>query len=221
MAQDDARWMGLAVDLAKQCPPSEGAYSVGAVIVDEHGQEISRGYSRENDPYVHAEEAALAKLPAGDPRLARATITPRGERLASNHVPQHVELRAVVVGERGVEREADRPRAVRRVMGEHIARTSLSEAGMSPWPEGWSSGGSCLVMDAEGTRTAATKRFGFEPGGRPGLRRCDAGPDPGGGELPPALSPVGVGVAAGGPAVSWFHWPGLIAQLRRASRRLP
>lgn len=74
MAQDDARWMGLAVDLAKQCPPSEGAYSVGAVIADEHGQEISRGYSRENDPHVHAEEAALGKLPAGDPRLARATI---------------------------------------------------------------------------------------------------------------------------------------------------
>lgn len=75
MAQDDARWMSLAVDLAKLCPASEGAYSVGAVIVDEDGQEISRGFSREaGDPHVHAEESALGKLPAGDPRVARATI---------------------------------------------------------------------------------------------------------------------------------------------------
>jgi diaminohydroxyphosphoribosylaminopyrimidine deaminase / 5-amino-6-(5-phosphoribosylamino)uracil reductase len=75
MAQDDARWMSLAVDLAKLCPTSEGAYLVGAVIVDEDGQEISRGFSREaGDPYVHAEESALGKLPDGDPRPARATI---------------------------------------------------------------------------------------------------------------------------------------------------
>src|SRR5712664_2294732 len=75
MAQDDARWMSLAVDLAKLCPTSEGAYSVRGVIVDEDDcQEISRGYSREtDDPHVHAEESALGKLPDGDPRLARAT----------------------------------------------------------------------------------------------------------------------------------------------------
>jgi pyrimidine deaminase RibD-like protein len=64
--------MSLAVDLARQCPPSEGAYSVGAVIVDENGEEMSRGYSREDDPHVHAEEAALGKLPPGDPRLSHA-----------------------------------------------------------------------------------------------------------------------------------------------------
>jgi diaminohydroxyphosphoribosylaminopyrimidine deaminase/5-amino-6-(5-phosphoribosylamino)uracil reductase len=74
VAQDDAHWMSLAVDLAKLCPPSEGAYSVGAVIVDEHGQEMARGYSREDDPHVHAEESALGKLAADDPRLAGATI---------------------------------------------------------------------------------------------------------------------------------------------------
>ncbi len=75
MPVDDAHWMTLAVDLARQCPRSEGAYAVGAVIVGEGGQEISRGYSREaGDPHVHAEESALGKLPAGDPRLARATI---------------------------------------------------------------------------------------------------------------------------------------------------
>ena len=39
------------------------------------GHELSRGFSREGgDPVVHAEESALGKLAAGDPRLAGATI---------------------------------------------------------------------------------------------------------------------------------------------------
>lgn len=71
---DDERWMSAAVDLAWQCPPSDSAYSVGAVIVDADGALLSSGYSRENDPHVHAEESALAKLSGGDPRLAGATI---------------------------------------------------------------------------------------------------------------------------------------------------
>jgi diaminohydroxyphosphoribosylaminopyrimidine deaminase/5-amino-6-(5-phosphoribosylamino)uracil reductase len=71
---DDRRWMSVAIELAHLCPPSEGAYSVGAVIVDEHGTEMSRGYSREVDAQVHAEESALSKLPANDPRLPGATI---------------------------------------------------------------------------------------------------------------------------------------------------
>jgi diaminohydroxyphosphoribosylaminopyrimidine deaminase / 5-amino-6-(5-phosphoribosylamino)uracil reductase len=71
---DDRRWMELAIDLAHECPPSEAAYSVGAVIVDSGGKELSRGYSREGDPHEHAEESALGKLPPGDPRLDGATI---------------------------------------------------------------------------------------------------------------------------------------------------
>jgi pyrimidine deaminase RibD-like protein len=70
----DERWMRVAIELAWQCPPSVTAYSVGAVIVDADGAEISRGFSREGDPLVHAEESALGKLAAGDPRLAGATI---------------------------------------------------------------------------------------------------------------------------------------------------
>jgi diaminohydroxyphosphoribosylaminopyrimidine deaminase / 5-amino-6-(5-phosphoribosylamino)uracil reductase len=71
----DERWMRLAVELAWQCPPSPTAFSVGAVIVDAGGEEISRGFSREGgDPVVHAEESALGKLAADDPRLAGATI---------------------------------------------------------------------------------------------------------------------------------------------------
>ncbi|MBN1173033.1 MAG: dCMP deaminase [Micromonosporaceae bacterium] len=71
---DDHRWMRRAIELSHQCPPAAGAYSVGAVIVDEHGTEIACGYSRETDQAVHAEESALAKVTPGDPRLAKATI---------------------------------------------------------------------------------------------------------------------------------------------------
>jgi diaminohydroxyphosphoribosylaminopyrimidine deaminase / 5-amino-6-(5-phosphoribosylamino)uracil reductase len=70
----DERWMRLAIELAWQCPPSPTAYSVGAVIVDAGGDEISRGFSREGDPLAHAEESALGKLSADDPRLAGSTI---------------------------------------------------------------------------------------------------------------------------------------------------
>jgi pyrimidine deaminase RibD-like protein len=67
--------MRLAVALARRCPPSDTAFSVGAVIVDADGAELSRGFSREGgDPLVHAEESALGKLSPGDPRLAGATI---------------------------------------------------------------------------------------------------------------------------------------------------
>lgn len=65
--------MRRAIELAHRCPPSDTAYSVGAVIVH-HGSEISTGYSRETDQKVHAEEAALAKLPADDRRLCGATL---------------------------------------------------------------------------------------------------------------------------------------------------
>lgn len=67
--------MELAIELAWQCPPSQEAYSVGAVIVGADGTELARGFSREGgDPHAHAEEAALAKLVPGDPRLAGATV---------------------------------------------------------------------------------------------------------------------------------------------------
>jgi 5-amino-6-(5-phosphoribosylamino)uracil reductase len=67
--------MRLAVSLAWECPPSETAFSVGAVVVDAAGTELSRGSSREGgDLLVHAEEAALGKIAPGEPRLAGATI---------------------------------------------------------------------------------------------------------------------------------------------------
>ncbi|MEW2136233.1 dCMP deaminase [Streptomyces sp. NPDC005409] len=71
---DDVTWMERAIELSRKCPPAEGAFSVGAIIVGADGTELTNGYSRETDAHVHAEESALAKLPADDPRLAGATL---------------------------------------------------------------------------------------------------------------------------------------------------
>jgi diaminohydroxyphosphoribosylaminopyrimidine deaminase/5-amino-6-(5-phosphoribosylamino)uracil reductase len=71
----DRRWLERAVALSRRCPPASGAYSVGAVIVgDGDGEEIAYGFSREVDDRVHAEESALAKIPADDARLPAATL---------------------------------------------------------------------------------------------------------------------------------------------------
>ncbi|MET9686677.1 dihydrofolate reductase family protein [Streptomyces coeruleorubidus] len=71
----DHHWLALACELAAQCPPSDTAFSVGAVVVAADGTELARGHSREGgDPVVHAEEAALAKTDPADPRLAGATV---------------------------------------------------------------------------------------------------------------------------------------------------
>ncbi|MFE8943929.1 dihydrofolate reductase family protein [Streptomyces sp. NPDC007856] len=71
----DRHWLRTACELAALCPPSETAFSVGAVVVAADGTELARGHSREGeDPVVHAEEAALAKVDPADPRLAGATV---------------------------------------------------------------------------------------------------------------------------------------------------
>ncbi|MGW6259392.1 dihydrofolate reductase family protein [Streptomyces sp. NPDC055085] len=71
----DRQWLALACELAASCPPSETAFSVGAVVVAADGTELARGHSREGgDPVVHAEEAALAKIDPADPRLPAATV---------------------------------------------------------------------------------------------------------------------------------------------------
>ncbi|MFF9770050.1 dihydrofolate reductase family protein [Streptomyces sp. NPDC014636] len=71
----DRHWLRAACELAALCPPSETAFSVGAVVVAADGTELARGHSREGtDPVAHAEEAALAKTDAADPRLPGATV---------------------------------------------------------------------------------------------------------------------------------------------------
>lgn len=71
---NDERWMRRAVELAHRCPPSATAFSVGAVIVDAAGVELARGWSRDTDPTVHAEESALARVAPHDERLRTATL---------------------------------------------------------------------------------------------------------------------------------------------------
>jgi 5-amino-6-(5-phosphoribosylamino)uracil reductase len=70
----DRRFLSWAVELSRLSPPSDSAFSVGAVIVGEDGQVLSTGFSREQEDHDHAEEVALRKLGFHDPRLRRATI---------------------------------------------------------------------------------------------------------------------------------------------------
>ncbi|GHE03455.1 dihydrofolate reductase family protein [Streptomyces alanosinicus] len=90
-AAADRHWLRTACELAALCPPSPTAFSVGAVVVAADGTELARGHSREGeDPVVHAEEAALAKIDPADPRLAAATVYSSLEpcaRRASRPVP--------------------------------------------------------------------------------------------------------------------------------------
>ena len=70
----DYRFLSWAVELSRLCPPSDLAFSVGAVVVAEDGQVLSTGFSREQEEHDHAEEVALRKLGFHDPRLRRATV---------------------------------------------------------------------------------------------------------------------------------------------------
>jgi pyrimidine deaminase RibD-like protein len=71
---DDARFLRAAIELARQCPPSDTAFAVGAIVVAADGDIMATGFSREQEPQDHAEEVALRKLDPADPRLATATI---------------------------------------------------------------------------------------------------------------------------------------------------
>jgi diaminohydroxyphosphoribosylaminopyrimidine deaminase / 5-amino-6-(5-phosphoribosylamino)uracil reductase len=68
----DRRWLRAAVELSRQCPPSDSAYSVGAIIVGRDGHERARAYSRDRTLYIHAEESALTKARHAD--LGGATM---------------------------------------------------------------------------------------------------------------------------------------------------
>lgn len=56
----DLRWLREAIELSRCSPPSDGAFSVGAVLVS-GGEILTTGFSRERDQHDHAEEVALAK----------------------------------------------------------------------------------------------------------------------------------------------------------------
>ena len=68
---DDHELLAAAVALADECPPSMTAFSVGAIIAAPDGTVLATGYSRQDDPLDHAEEAAFAHA---DADLTGATI---------------------------------------------------------------------------------------------------------------------------------------------------
>jgi pyrimidine deaminase RibD-like protein len=68
----DRYWLDLAIDLSRKCPPSDAAFSVGAVVVSIAGEVLGTGFSRETDEKVHAEEVALRR--AGSTDLGKATL---------------------------------------------------------------------------------------------------------------------------------------------------
>jgi pyrimidine deaminase RibD-like protein len=72
----DRRWLSAAIELSRQCSPSDSAFCVGAILVNQAGQLIATGYSRETAAHDHAEEVALARA-TGVPApadLSRATL---------------------------------------------------------------------------------------------------------------------------------------------------
>ena len=74
----DQRFLRWAVEMSRLCPPSDSAFSVGAVVVGEDGEVLATGFSREQEDQDHAEEVALRKLAprrlGPDPRLRHATL---------------------------------------------------------------------------------------------------------------------------------------------------
>ena len=57
----DRDFLRDAIELSRRCPPSDTAFSVGAILVGGDGAVIATGYSRERDKTDHAEQVALAK----------------------------------------------------------------------------------------------------------------------------------------------------------------
>ncbi|MBT3766635.1 MAG: dCMP deaminase [Rhodospirillaceae bacterium] len=84
----DQKHLARAAQLGLECPASDGSFSVGAVLTDSDGQEISTGYTREFGDSWHAEQVALEKAardgidPAGG--WMYSSLEPCGNRLSGN-----------------------------------------------------------------------------------------------------------------------------------------
>jgi len=85
LATRDEDLLAQAVTLGFSCPPSDKAYSVGAVIATPDGRVVATGYSREGDESGHAEEIAITKA-----RRAGADV--RGATIYSSLEPCHPRL---------------------------------------------------------------------------------------------------------------------------------
>ena len=79
----DVEWMRRAIAMSRRSPADLRAFSVGAVVVSGDGVELASGFSREYDAAVHAEEAAIGKLPTGlelDTATLYSTLEPCSRR---------------------------------------------------------------------------------------------------------------------------------------------
>ena len=80
--------LARAVTLARFCPPTTRAFSVGAVLVAPDGRVLATGFSRERGPKWHAEEVALAKARERGATVTGATMystmEPCGRRLSGS-----------------------------------------------------------------------------------------------------------------------------------------
>jgi len=63
-----------AIELSRNAPPSDSAFSVGCVIVAGDGEVIATGFSRERGAQSHAEEVALEKALDVRAKVVDATL---------------------------------------------------------------------------------------------------------------------------------------------------
>ncbi|THV28766.1 dCMP deaminase [Glycomyces paridis] len=94
--------MARAVELAGNCPPSESAFSVGAVIVA-HGRVVGEGWSRAEGPKDHAEEVALRRMVLGALGPVRGATVYSSMEPCGRRSPGHVPC-AVLLAEAGAAR---------------------------------------------------------------------------------------------------------------------
>jgi pyrimidine deaminase RibD-like protein len=59
--EDDVAWLTAAVELASLCPPSDSAFSVGAILVGRDRELIAESFSRQDHHNDHAEEIVLRR----------------------------------------------------------------------------------------------------------------------------------------------------------------
>jgi pyrimidine deaminase RibD-like protein len=73
-AHDDERLLRTAIDLSRNAPPSQEAFSVGSLIAASDGTVLTTGYSRERGAHAHAEQVALEKARESQLDLRDATL---------------------------------------------------------------------------------------------------------------------------------------------------
>ncbi|MGB6985886.1 MAG: deaminase [Candidatus Aquilonibacter sp.] len=74
IGSDDERLLREAIELSRNAPPSQQAFSVGSVIARRDGSILTTGYSRERGGHSHAEHIAIEKAAALKLDLHDATL---------------------------------------------------------------------------------------------------------------------------------------------------